>query len=294
MATGQVAFLGFLLGCYCDGALAVEVKTNFPSVEAKEHEDALLHCNYTVEVDPNPRLEWKKILKNEVSFVYYEGQLLQRYFSRAKMDGASIRLRNVTRKDTAEYRCEVSAGMDSKVLGETTVKLTVLVPPAVPMCEIPSSVLTGTVVELTCKENEGTPLSEYHWYKDGILLPHKASNDPRFKNVSFTVNKQTGTLQFNPAYSEDTGKYSCSAENKVGKSQQCTAKYMQVGYLHVGGIVISVVVVAMVIAVCGLGVCYAQRRGYFSKEHSMQKSTSEYKAAPENENDFQHKKSFVV
>lgn len=36
--------------------------------------------------------------------------------------------------------------------------------------------------------------------------------------------------------------------------------------LHVSGIIAAVVVVALVVSVCGLGVCYAQRKGYFSSK----------------------------
>lgn len=36
--------------------------------------------------------------------------------------------------------------------------------------------------------------------------------------------------------------------------------------LNISGIIAAVVVVALVISVCGLGVCYAQRKGYFSSK----------------------------
>lgn len=36
--------------------------------------------------------------------------------------------------------------------------------------------------------------------------------------------------------------------------------------LNISGIIAAVVVVAIVISLCGLGVCYAQRKGYFSSK----------------------------
>lgn len=36
--------------------------------------------------------------------------------------------------------------------------------------------------------------------------------------------------------------------------------------LNVSGIIAAVVVVALVVSICGLGVCYAQRKGYFSSK----------------------------
>ena len=45
---------------------------------------------------------------------------------RATIDGATVKLRRVTQKDAGEYRCEISAPLDSVSLGETNVTLTVL------------------------------------------------------------------------------------------------------------------------------------------------------------------------
>lgn len=45
---------------------------------------------------------------------------------RAKIEGASIRLQKVTRKDAGDYRCEVSASGDAVQLGEINITLKVL------------------------------------------------------------------------------------------------------------------------------------------------------------------------
>lgn len=45
---------------------------------------------------------------------------------RAKIEGATITLQKVTRKDAGEYRCEVSASADSVQLGEINITLNVL------------------------------------------------------------------------------------------------------------------------------------------------------------------------
>lgn len=45
---------------------------------------------------------------------------------RAKIEGATITLQKVTRKDAGEYRCEVSASGDTVQLGEINITLKVL------------------------------------------------------------------------------------------------------------------------------------------------------------------------
>lgn len=45
---------------------------------------------------------------------------------RATIEGATVTLRGVTQADAGEYRCEISAPLDSVSLGETNVTLKVL------------------------------------------------------------------------------------------------------------------------------------------------------------------------
>ncbi|XP_006878327.1 PREDICTED: LOW QUALITY PROTEIN: junctional adhesion molecule 2 [Chrysochloris asiatica] len=93
----------------------------------------------------------------------------------------------------------------------------------------------------------------------------------------------SASIQFNTISKLDSGEYSCEAHNSVG-SGRCPGKRMQVDDLNVSGIIAAVVVVALVICVCGLGVCYAQRKGYFSKETTFQNNGSTSKATTVSEN----------
>lgn len=45
---------------------------------------------------------------------------------RASIDGATVTLKRVTQEDAGEYRCEISAPLDSVSLGETNITLKVL------------------------------------------------------------------------------------------------------------------------------------------------------------------------
>ncbi|EPY79979.1 junctional adhesion molecule B-like isoform 1 [Camelus ferus] len=188
---------------------------------------------------------------------------------RAEMIDFSIRIKNVTRKDAGKYRCEVSAPSEQgQNLEEDTVTLEVLVAPAVPSCEVPNSALSGTVVELRCQDKEGNPAPEYTWFKDGIRLLGNPKLGSQGTNSSYTVNTKSGTLQFNTVSKLDSGEYACEARNSIGH-RRCRGKRMQVDDLNISGIIAAVVVGALVISVCGLGVCYAQRKGYFSIQNNL-------------------------
>lgn len=50
-------------------------------------------------------------------------------------------------------------------------------------------------MELSCKETEGSPPSEYRWYKNGVALLEKTgTGTARTANITYTMNKKSGTL----------------------------------------------------------------------------------------------------
>uniref|UniRef100_A0A3B1J8Z2 Junctional adhesion molecule 2a n=1 Tax=Astyanax mexicanus TaxID=7994 RepID=A0A3B1J8Z2_ASTMX len=246
-----------LLLLYCNLVRPVTVSTTKSTVEVQENSDAVLSCLFKTERDLNPRIEWKK-KDTEVSFVYFERNFTGAYRGRAKIDGATVTLRKVTLKDAGEYRCEVSASDDSIKLGETNVTLKVLVPPHTPFCEIPSSALTGSLVQLRCSDQYSIPPAVYTWYKDKKELKSQHSN--------FTFNKNTGILTFQTVTRGDTGQYHCEARNGVGQPKSCVGNHMKIDDLNVPAIIAGIVVMCLVISVCILGAWYAHRQGYFSRK----------------------------
>lgn len=127
-------------------------------------------------------------------------------------------LQRVTQEDAGEYRCEISAPLDAVSLGETNVTLKVLgiavyqnlseknlkdlcfvfinpdlsppsVPPHTPSCEIPSAAVTGSVVQLRCKDQQSIPPATYTWFKDDQLM-----SQPRHANATYSINSHTGVL----------------------------------------------------------------------------------------------------
>ncbi|XP_071994692.1 junctional adhesion molecule B [Engystomops pustulosus] len=280
-------FLGHFVALCIWGVSAVVVESENYNVEALEFREAILTCKYQLEKNQAARLEWKKVdLNGEVSFVFFNNSLAADLQKRAEMMGSSIWFRNLSRGDSGQYRCEVSAPLDRKNFQEIIINLAVLVAPSIPACDIPSSAMSGSAVELKCREKEGNPASEYKWFKNGLAIELSA----KAVNASYKVDKTTGTLHFNTVTKEDTGEYYCEANNKIGKPQRCPAKRMQVDDLNLAGIIAAVVIVSMVIVFCSCGICYAQRRGYFSGR----KSKKEPNAATQAENDFKHTKSFVI
>ncbi|KAI1899708.1 hypothetical protein AGOR_G00064550 [Albula goreensis] len=256
-------FSTFLILLHSPCAVLVVVRSDRPRVEVPENGDAVLSCLFNTERESNPRIEWKKKGK-DVSFVYFDGQFRGDFTNRATIDGATVTLHKVTQKDTGVYRCEVSAPLDKVNLGETNVTLKVLVPPHTPWCEIPSSALTGSMVELHCRDEQSVPPATYKWYKDNKLLsiPRQAPS-----NITYSVDAKTGTLSFSTVSRADTGQYRCEASNGVGLPKSCEGKHMKIDDVN-WPVIIAVVVVIIIITICGLGVGYAYRQGYFRRGHS--------------------------
>lgn len=266
----------------------VTVYTEAPVVEVREDEIATLSCVYKTQIDQQPRIEWKKtkgMRSSSPDFVYFQGELRKNFKGRAEIKGATIKLKAVTQEDAGEYRCEVSAAKDTVQLGEANITLIVLVPPQTPSCEIPSSALTGAMVEMRCSEPHGVPASTYTWYKDKKVLRPST-------NGSYTINTHTGALMFTSVTKADTGQYHCEARNKAGPAKSCDGIHMKIDDLNVPAIAAGVVVICLVIALCIFGACYAHRHGFFSRHRGR---NTRYSPPPEEkQQDFKHTHSFML
>ncbi|XP_034720915.1 junctional adhesion molecule 2a isoform X1 [Etheostoma cragini] len=245
----------------CSPSVPVTVATKSHKVEVREFSDAVLSCTFRTEKDQNPRIEWKKKGK-DISFVYFDGQFKAPFEGRATIEGATVTLQRVTLEDAGDYRCEISAPLDSVTLGETNITLKVLVPPHIPSCEIPSAAVTGSVVQLRCRDQQSIPPATYSWFKDS-----KPIGQPRHGNATYLINSHTGVLEFRAVAKNDTGRYSCQAANGVGSPKMCKGKHMTIEDVNVPAVVAAVVVVCLVIVVCGCGGFLLHRNGFFSPGH---------------------------
>ncbi|XP_016139080.1 junctional adhesion molecule B-like isoform X3 [Sinocyclocheilus grahami] len=287
----------------------VTVTSRSPGVEVHEFLDAELSCEFRTENDKNPRIEWKKIDK-DVSFVYYDGHFIGPFHGRAEIKGATVRLHRVTQTDAGKYRCEVSAPQDTITLGETNVTLTVLVPPHTPSCDVPSSALTGSLVQLRCRDRHSIPAAVYTWFKDNRALPIQ------LPNATYTIDEKTGVLTFQKVSRADAGQYYCEARNGVGPGKSCSGTRMQIDDLNEAALISGVLLLALLLFLGALGGVCAHRHGLFSRHrgrsfwipqcHGAAHISSQnlhrtehiqnsgYSHPPKEPQDFKHTQSFML
>ncbi|XP_036436385.1 F11 receptor, tandem duplicate 1 [Colossoma macropomum] len=290
----------FVLMCLClhaTGLHAFSASTSTGTVMVKEGSGADMKCDYTADFGASPRVEWKfKDLRGSQSFIFFDGQITAPYKERFTQYAGGLRIEKTTRKDTGGYTCEVS-GNDG--YAEVVIKLTVIVPPSVPVSRIPTSVTTGKNVLLTCFDKDGSPPSTYQWYKDGTPLPEDPSKFPAFKNMTYKMNAQNGNLEFPSVAKTDSGKYFCEASNSQGPNQRGETVLMEVKDVNTGGIVAGVIVALLAIALLCFGLWYAKKKGYLPKMPESKQKSAVYTQprqdyGDEDDVEFKQKSSFVV
>ncbi|XP_062261867.1 F11 receptor, tandem duplicate 1 [Platichthys flesus] len=280
------------------GVRGFVVSTSTPDVRAKENEGADLKCTYSGDFGAGARVEWKfNDLKGSQAYVVFDGKPTSPYSTRVTMYGTNIRFTKLTRDDNGVYDCEVSGNGQ---FGEARVKLTVEVPPSAPLCRIPSSVTTGKKAMLTCHDSAGSPPPQYRWFKDSTLLPPEPQKIAAFKNYTYLLNTDDGSLEFARAAKMDSGTYFCEAFNNVGAPQRCKAVKMEVRDLNTGGIVAGVIIFLLLLALLGFGIWYAHKKGYLPKKSESKPKPNVVYQPPslyggeEEDRDFKQKSSFVV
>ncbi|XP_076968509.1 junctional adhesion molecule C isoform X1 [Tamandua tetradactyla] len=293
-----VFLLLLLRGCSIG---AVNLKSSNRNPVVQEFESVELSCIIMDSQTNEPRIEWKKIQDDQTTYVFFDNKIQGDLAGRAEVVGkTSLKIWNVTRTDSALYRCEVVARNDRKEIDEIVIELTVQVKPVNPVCRVPKAVPVGKAATLHCQESEGYPRPLYSWYHNNVPLPTDSRANPRFRNSSFLLNSETGTLVFSAVHKENAGQYYCIASNDAG-SARCEEQGMEVYDLNIGGIIGGVLVVLAVLALITSGICCAYRRGYFinnKQEGESYKNTGKPDGVnyirTDEEGDFRHKSSFVI
>nr|XP_048307944.1 junctional adhesion molecule A [Myodes glareolus] len=285
-------FTSVILGSVVQGKGSVY--SSQPDVRIAENSPATLSCTYSG--FSSPRVEWKFVQGDTTTLVCYNSQITASYAGRVTFSSNGIAFNSVTRKDTGEYTCMVSED-GGQNYGEVNVHLTVLVPPSKPTVNIPSSVTIGNRAVLTCSEQDGSPPSEYSWFKDGIDMLTDAKKTRAFVNSSYTVDPKTGDLVFDPVTAFDTGEYYCQAQNGFGTATRSEAVRMDAVELNVGGIVAAVLVTLILLGVLIFGVWFAYSRGYFErtkKGTTPSKKVIYSQPSTRSEGEFKQTSSFLV
>uniref|UniRef100_A0A3B1IGT7 Junctional adhesion molecule 2b n=1 Tax=Astyanax mexicanus TaxID=7994 RepID=A0A3B1IGT7_ASTMX len=238
-------------------SISLTVMTSKPKVEVHENTNAVLSCEFRTEKETNPRIEWKKKGK-DVSYVYFDGEFTGSFKGRASIDGATVTLRGVTQKDSGVYHCEVTARHDKIHLGEVTVSLSVLVPPHAPDCQVPETVMSGSAVELHCKDKLSVPPATYSWYKD-----NKPLSTAHLPDINYSLDPKTGTLKFKSVSKSDAGQYRCEASNAIGAPKSCAGQHMKIieFELNLTLIIAAGVGAGLFLLSCCLAICLCCRRG---------------------------------
>ncbi|XP_043820600.1 junctional adhesion molecule A [Dromiciops gliroides] len=262
-------------------------------VKVDEHQPATLTCYYTG--FSSPRVEWKFVQGSTTSLVCYDSKITASYQDRVVFSQNGISFHSVTRKDTGTYTCMVTQNGGNNY-GETSVQLTVLVPPSKPTVNIPSSATIGNRIILTCSEEDGSPPPQYQWFKDGLLMPSDPKKSRTFSNSSYTMNSKTGELVFEPLSAFDTGDYSCQASNGVGTAMLSEVVRMEAVELNVGGIVAAVIVTLILLGLLIFGVWFAYSRGYFTRasKGSTSKKVIYSQPSARSDGEFRQTSSFLV
>ncbi|XP_013867882.1 junctional adhesion molecule C [Austrofundulus limnaeus] len=280
-------------------SLGVILRTTDKIVWANEFEPVELTCLIESISTNNPRIEWKKIKNGIPSYVYFQNKISGDLENRAQLrEPANILIFNTSRRDTAEYRCEVAAIEDQRDFDEILISLAVRVKPVVPRCSIPERVTVGTSTELRCLENEGFPAPQYRWFHNSEELPQDPKNSQKYTNFSYTINPDTGSLKFRRVRKDDAGEYYCQAKNDAGHAR-CQPQMMEVCDVDYLGIFLKAFG-GVTVLVCLFASIYSIRRlRYHQKSHSG----NNYNWSPRNgaveygdadEGHFRHKSSFVI
>ncbi|XP_068397209.1 junctional adhesion molecule A [Eschrichtius robustus] len=269
------------------------VQTSEPVVKVAENKPAKLSCSYSG--FSSPRVEWKFAHGDITSLVCYNNKITASYEDRVTFSDSGITFHSVTRKDTGTYTCMVS-DEGGNTYGEVTVQLIVLVPPSKPTINVPSSATIGTRAVLTCSEKDGSPPSEYFWFKNGLLMPTEPKNNRAFSNSSYRLNHKTGELIFDPMSASDAGDYTCEAQNGYGSPMKSDTVHMDAAELNVGGIVAAVLVTLILLGVLIFGIWFAYNRGYFdrAKKGTSSKKVIYSQPTARRDGEFRQTSSFLV
>ncbi|XP_051865881.1 junctional adhesion molecule A-like [Pristis pectinata] len=243
------------------------VKTSTPEVTVPVGAAADLYCEYSADFG-EPRVEWKfRDLQGSLTLVYYNKKITANYEGRVAFSPRALHFKETLATDSGQYMCDVNK-QDGSQTGSVTVKLVVQVPPAVPQASVPTSVTTGSSVQLKCVESQGYPRPTYRWYRDQVLMPEKPAGSPTFRNSSYSLQPSTGLLTFDPVSRSDAGEYMCEAVNGVGEPVKSSPPIrMEVYDTNVGGIVAGVIVALIILAFLGVSVWFAYRKGYLGRKY---------------------------
>ncbi|XP_032889048.1 immunoglobulin superfamily member 11 [Amblyraja radiata] len=257
-AVWKLCFACLCTLCFQGWVELLEVTVGSASITVARGQTAVLTCTFTTSAALNQlNIIWTVIpLSNtnqpEQVILYQGGQVISGaslFNSRVGFvvtmpsTSASIFINNSQLSDTGTYQCLVNNPPDRGERNIGVLGLSVLVPPAIPLCRLQGDVAAGNDVTLTCSSEEGLPLPSFSWEKQDSFakLPPLSVQD-----------KSRGTLFLRNISSATNGLYRCTVTNVMG-SHTC-AIHLQVNEPHFQnvGIIAGAVVTGIMVLLLGV------------------------------------------
>uniref|UniRef100_A0A672STV1 Inactive tyrosine-protein kinase 7-like n=1 Tax=Sinocyclocheilus grahami TaxID=75366 RepID=A0A672STV1_SINGR len=160
------------------------------------NEEALFHCQFTAE--PLPTIEW-----------YHENEPVankSRYYTLIQFANGSLLITQVKQRNTGLYKCVAQGPRGPPVSLEASLRIAEIEE----MMPKQSRVFTADSLEqVTCRVPHGHPEPEVWWEHAGQRVPAEGR-----------VHQDGLDLIFWPIRGEDSGTYTCFAQNKAGQRKQ--------------------------------------------------------------------------
>ncbi|XP_030627956.1 inactive tyrosine-protein kinase 7a [Chanos chanos] len=158
-----------------------------------KNEAALFHCQFTAE--PEPTVEW-----------YHENDLVANKSRVFLLNNGSLLITQVKPRNTGLYKCVAKGPRGPPVAVEASLHLAEIQD----MPAQQSRVFTADSLErVSCQPPRGHPEPEVWWERGGQRIPAEGR-----------VYQDALDLIFSPTKGEDSGTYTCIAENKAGQRKQ--------------------------------------------------------------------------
>lgn len=158
-----------------------------------KNEEAVFHCQFTAE--PMPAVEW-----------YHENELVANKSRVFILSNGSLLITQVKQRNTGLYKCVAQGPRGPPVSLEASLRIAEIED----MMAKQSRVFSADSLErVTCRAPYGHPQPEVWWERAGQRVPDHGR-----------VFQKGHDLIFSPTHGEDSGIYTCFAQNKAGQKKQ--------------------------------------------------------------------------
>ncbi|MED6235444.1 hypothetical protein ATANTOWER_026303 [Ataeniobius toweri] len=167
-------------------------------------------------------------------------------------------------EDNKRFECRVQIPKDDEGKLADTARLTVLVAPSTPICEIQGTAEYGQNINITCYSKEGSPTPTYKWESRDV------SNMPRVADPRTT--DKGGILSLYNISKDTSGYYICTSSNKIRSASCNITLAVMPPSLKIGSTAIIAVVIAIAILILFIIIiycCCCRKKNKDKEEYAM-------------------------